>query len=116
MKHILVVDDTPTNLSFVESVLKDTYKLALARSGEKAVKYLEKTHVDLILLDIMMQGMDGFETFECIKQLPLNQDTPVVFLTADVNVENEIKGLKMGSQMLMVDCCYIINVILLKLT
>ena len=97
MKHILVVDDTPTNLSFVESVLKDTYKLALARSGEKAVKYLEKTQVDLILLDIMMQGMDGFETFECIKQLPLNQNTPVVFLTADVNVENEIKGLKMGA-------------------
>ena len=57
MKHILVVDDTPTNLSFVESVLKDTYKLALARSGEKALKYLEKTQVDLILLDIMMQNV-----------------------------------------------------------
>ncbi|MBQ4523908.1 MAG: diguanylate cyclase [Lachnospiraceae bacterium] len=97
MKHILVVDDTPTNLSFVESVLKDKYKLALAKSGERAIKYLEKNQVDLILLDIMMQGMDGFETFEHIKTLPMNQNTPVVFLTADVNVENEIKGLNMGA-------------------
>lgn len=97
MKHILVVDDTPTNLSFVESVLKDKYKLALAKSGERALKYLEKTQVDLILLDIMMQGMDGFETYECIRKLPMNQNTPVVFLTADINVENEIKGLHMGA-------------------
>lgn len=96
MKHILVVDDTPTNLSFVENVLKDKYKLALAKSGERALKYLEKTQVDLVLLDIMMQEMDGFETFERIRQLPKNKNTPVVFLTADVNVENEIKGLKMG--------------------
>ena len=97
MKHILVVDDTPTNLSFVESVLKDKYKLALAKSGERAIKYLEKTQVDLILLDIMMEGMDGFETFEYIRKLPMNQNTPVVFLTADINVENEIKGLNMGA-------------------
>ena len=97
MKHILVVDDTPTNLSFVESVLKDKYKLALAKSGERAIKYLEKTQVDLILLDIMMEGMDGFETFEYIRKLPMNQNTPVVFLTADINVENEIKGLHMGA-------------------
>ena len=53
------MDDTPTNLSFVESVLKDKYKLALAKSGERAIKYLEKTQVDLILLDIMMEGMYG---------------------------------------------------------
>ena len=97
MKHILVVDDTATNLSFIENILKDKYKLALAKSGERALKYLEKTQVDLILLDIMMQGMDGFETFEHIRKLPMSQNTPVIFLTADVNVENEIKGLKMGA-------------------
>lgn len=97
MKHILVVDDTATNLSFIENILKDKYKLALAKSGERALKYLEKTQVDLILLDIMMQGMDGFETFERIRKLPMSQYTPVIFLTADVNVENEIKGLKMGA-------------------
>ena len=68
MKKILIVDDSPTNLQFVESVLNDKYKLALAKSGERAIKFLEKNKVDLILLDIMMPEMDGFETFECIKQ------------------------------------------------
>ena len=97
MKKILIVDDSPTNLQFVESVLNDKYKLALAKSGERAIKFLEKNKVDLILLDIMMPEMDGFETFECIKQIPLNAETPVVFLTADVDVENEIKGLNMGA-------------------
>ncbi|MBQ2800731.1 MAG: diguanylate cyclase [Lachnospiraceae bacterium] len=97
MKHILVVDDSATNLSFVENILKEKYKLALAKSGERALKYLEKTPVDLILLDIMMQGLDGFETYERIKGLSINSNTPVVFLTADVNVENEIKGLNMGA-------------------
>ena len=97
MKKILIVDDSPTNLQFVESVLNDKYKLALAKSGERAIKFLEKNKVDLILLDIMMPEMDGFETFECIKQIPLNAETPVVFLTADVDVENEVKGLNMGA-------------------
>lgn len=97
MKYILVVDDSATNLKFVESVLKDTYKLILVKSGEKALKYLEKNQVDLVLLDILMPDMDGFETFEHIKTLELNRNVPVVFLTADVDAENEIKGLEMGA-------------------
>ncbi len=98
MKHILVVDDSTTNLKFVESILKDKYKLVLAKSGERALRYLEKNTVDLVLLDLMMPEMDGFETFERIKQLELNKNTPVVYLTADVDVESEIKGLKMGAK------------------
>ena len=97
MKKLLIVDDSATNLQFVESVLKDKYKLALAKSGERALKFLEKNEVDLILLDLMMPQMDGFETYEQIKKLPINAETPVVFLTADVDVDNEIKGLKMGA-------------------
>ena len=97
MKHILVVDDSATNLKFVESVLKDSYKLALAKSGERAIRYLETNHVDMVLLDLLMPEMDGFETFEHIKQLELNKNTPVVFLTSDVDAESEIKGLKMGA-------------------
>lgn len=97
MKCILVVDDSTTNLKFVESVLKDTYKLILVKSGEKALQYLVKNTVDLVLLDILMPEMDGFETFEKIKSLELNRDVPVVFLTADVDVDNEIKGLEMGA-------------------
>ena len=98
MKCILVVDDSTTNLKFVENVLMDEYKLALVKSGQLALKYLSKNPVDLVLLDLHMPEMDGFETFEKIRQLEMNQDVPVVFLTADVDVDSEIKGLKMGAK------------------
>ncbi|MBQ7066780.1 MAG: diguanylate cyclase [Lachnospiraceae bacterium] len=97
MKSILVVDDSASNLKFVESVLKDKYKLILVKSGEKALAYLEKKQVDLVLSDIMMPQMNGFELYEKIKVLELNQNVPLVFLTADIDVENEIKGLAMGA-------------------
>lgn len=97
MKKILIVDDSATNLQLVENAMKDHFKLALAKSGEKAIKFLEKNQVDLILLDLLMPEMDGFETFEHIKKIPINANTPVVFLTADMDTENEIKGLKMGA-------------------
>lgn len=97
MKRILVVDDSIANLKFVESILKDRYKLVMVKSGEKALAYLEKNMVDLILLDIMMPEMDGFEVYERIKKLDTNKNVSVVFLTADVDVDNEIRGLKMGA-------------------
>lgn len=98
MKCILVVDDSTTNLKFVENVLKDSYKLILVKSGNQALKYLEKNTVDLVLLDLLMPEMDGFETFERIKQLDCNYDVPVIFLTADIDVDSEIIGLKMGAK------------------
>ena len=54
MKSILVVDDSTTNLRFVDSVLKDSYKLILVKSGEQAIRYLEKNQVNLVLLDLLM--------------------------------------------------------------
>lgn len=98
MKSILVVDDSTTNLKFVESVLTDEYRLTLVKSGQLALRYLAQNLVDLVLLDLHMPQMDGFETFEKIKQLEMNQDVPVVFLTADVDVDSEIKGLEMGAK------------------
>ena len=98
MKCILVVDDSITNLKFVDSVLKDDYKLVLVKSGEKALKYLESNSVDLVLLDILMPELDGFETFRRIKELKQSKNIPVVFFTADVDVESEIKGLAMGAK------------------
>ena len=97
MKCILVVDDSAANLKFVESVLKDQYKLILVKSGEKALTYLAKNPVDLVLLDIQMPDMNGFEVYENIKELHLNRNVPVIFLTADTDVDSEIKGLKMGA-------------------
>ncbi len=97
MKVILVVDDSTSNLKLVENALKENYKLILVKSGEKALQYLTGNQVDLVLLDIMMPEMDGFETFERIKELELNREVPVVFLTADVDVNSEIRGLEMGA-------------------
>ena len=97
MKCILVVDDSTTNLKFVENVLKDYYKLILVKSGEQAIKYLMRNQVDLVLLDLLMPEMDGFETFARIKELELNREVPVIFLTADIDVDKEIKGLGLGA-------------------
>ena len=98
MKRIIAIDDNVTNLKMVERVLKDKYKLVLVKSGEKALSYLENNLVDLILLDIVMPEMNGFEVFECIKKLDNNNNsTPVVFLTADTEVGSEVKGLNMGA-------------------
>lgn len=97
MKIILVVDDSAENLKIVENVLKESYKLILVKSGEKALKYLAKNPVDLVLLDIMMPEMDGFETYDRIRKLEVNADVPVIFLTADTDAGSEVKCLKMGA-------------------
>lgn len=97
MKSILVVDDAITNLKFVENILKDEYKLILVKSGEKALKYLENNYVDLILLDLLMPEMDGIQVFEALRKMEQGSNVPVVFLTANVDVENEIKCLELGA-------------------
>lgn len=97
MKHILMVDDITTNLKFAAEVLKDTYKLSMAKSGKQALKFLEKVQPDLILLDVLMPEMNGYETYEKIKENPEIATIPVIFLTADLDDENEIRGLRMGA-------------------
>lgn len=96
-KHILMVDDVTTNLRCASEVLSDKYKVSMVKSGAQALKFLEKTIPDLILLDISMSDMDGYETLSHIKLNPKWTDIPVVFLTANVDGESEIKGLKMGA-------------------
>lgn len=97
MKTIMAVDDSAEILKIVESVLKNDYRLILVKSGEKALSYLSKRTVDLVLLDIMMPDMDGFETYEKIRKSEQNGGVPVIFLTADMDAESEMKGLKMGA-------------------
>ena len=80
---ILVVDDTPDNLSLMSSLLKDLYKVKVANSGEKALKIVSgDNQPDLILLDIMMPGMNGYEVCEVLKKDPLTRNIPIIFLTA----------------------------------
>jgi putative two-component system response regulator len=95
---VLVVDDTPDNLSLMSGLLKDDYKVKVANNGEKALKIAASdAPPDLILLDIMMPGMDGYEVCQFLKRNPATRDIPVIFLTAKVEVEDERKGLELGA-------------------
>jgi putative two-component system response regulator len=95
---ILVVDDTPDNLALMRELLKDDYQVKLANGGERALALAAQTpHPDLILLDIMMPGMDGYEVCQQLKSRASTQNIPVVFLTAKTAVEDERKGLEMGA-------------------
>ena len=97
MKHILMVDDNTTNLKVAASVLSPYYKLSMAKSGKQALGFLKKSKPDLILLDIKMPEMDGYQTMEEIKLNPDTADIPVIFLTADTEHESEMKGIRMGA-------------------
>lgn len=95
---IFVVDDTPDNLSLMSSLLKPLYRVKVANSGERALAYLENNDIpDLILLDIMMPGLSGYEVLSHLKSTTKTRDIPVVFLTAMSSMEDEKKGLEMGA-------------------
>lgn len=98
MKNIiLVVDDDKTNLTLAQKILLSQYRIAATNSGKAALKYLEKNHPDLILLDINMPEMDGFEVMEQIQKNKETADIPIIFLTADNQPGTEIKCFQMGA-------------------
>ena len=97
MKHILMVDDLITNLKFVGEILKDKYTLSISESGPKALLFLEKTKPDLILLNVNMPHMNGYETMDAIKNNPDTMLIPIIFITSDADRQSEIKGLRMGA-------------------
>jgi putative two-component system response regulator len=95
---VLVVDDTPDNLSLMSGLLKDDYKIKVANNGEKAIKIAQSDNPPaLILLDIMMPDMDGYEVCRRLKSDPQTRDIPVIFLTAKAEVEDEQMGLELGA-------------------
>ena len=97
-RTILVVDDTLDNLSLMANVLKDDYKVKVANSGEKALKIVcGDSPPDLILLDIMMPGISGYDVCKKLKNNPKTCTIPIIFLTAMNGVEDEKKGLDMGA-------------------
>ena len=94
---ILIVDDTPANLALLSDALKSTYRTTVAIDGEKALRLaVSGTPPDLILLDIMMPGMDGYEVCRRLKANPATRNIPVIFVTAMNEVEDETKGLELG--------------------
>jgi len=96
-KIILVVDDTPSNINVVKSVLNDKYSIMAAINGAIALKIMEKQLPDLILLDIMMPDMDGFQVCKKLKENLLTRDIPIIFLTAKADIKDEAKGLELGA-------------------
>ena len=95
---ILVVDDTPANLSLMSTLLKDTYKVKVANRGERALEIAASdTPPDLILLDVLMPDMDGYEVCRRLKAQSTTKDIPIIFITAMGDVENESMGFALGA-------------------
>ena len=97
-KTILLVDDAPANIQVVNSILKDIYKIRIATNGAKALELANATPPpDLILLDVMMPEMDGYEVCTRLKRDSQTRDIPVIFLTGQTEIEDETKGFEVGA-------------------
>ena len=95
---ILVVDDNPTNAKVLFDVLEAAgFRVCLARSGESALEKLQVINPDLILLDVMMPGIDGFETCRRLKADEATQDIPVIFMTALTDTTHKVQGFALGA-------------------
>lgn len=94
---LLIVDDRPNNLQLISELLSTDYKLYIANSGQNALKILDRVIPDLILLDIMMPEMSGYDVCEKLKQNPETKDIPVIFLTAKSSTDDVIKGFNLGA-------------------
>jgi signal transduction histidine kinase len=95
---ILIVDDTPTNLEVLSEALTDAgFDVAVATTGEGAIRQIEYEPPDLILLDVMMPGIDGFETCHRLKANPKTKNIPIIFMTALSDTVDKVKGLSMGA-------------------
>lgn len=94
---ILAVDDTLVNIDVVKGVLAQDYLVQAALNGKMALKIIEKKKPDLILLDVMMPEMDGYELCQILKSQEETKDIPIIFLTAKAQADDETKGLSLGA-------------------
>lgn len=95
---ILIVDDNPTNLDVISEALSSAgYKVAIATSGERAIQQVERRPPDLILLDVMMPGINGFETCKRLKSNTKTCDIPIIFMTALADADHIVKGFDLGA-------------------
>ncbi|WP_207707019.1 diguanylate cyclase domain-containing protein [Heliorestis acidaminivorans] len=97
-QSILIVDDSRTNIMALAELLKDEWAIKIANNGATALRIAEsKSPPDLILLDVMMPEMDGYEVCKRLKESPITKDIPVIFVTAMDSLENEEFGLSLGA-------------------
>ncbi len=105
MKHnkvikplLLVVDDDPETLVMIDELLRDEYRIKVATSGSNAIDIAKDEDIpDLILLDIMMPDLSGFDTCCLLKADPATKSIPIIFLTASTDNDSEVKGLEIGA-------------------
>lgn len=97
MKHLLVVDDDPFTCKMVSLALSKKFKVTTAESGQAALEILEKTSFNLIILDIVMPGMDGWEVIGHIRAKHQSTLTPVMFLTGMTREEDRVRGFRLGA-------------------
>jgi len=96
-QRILVADDEPNNLQLLRQILKDDYNLSFVTSGTKAIEAVNTVSPDLILLDIMMPGMDGYEVCQKLKEEEKTRHIPVIFVSAMSESGDETKGFRLGA-------------------
>jgi serine phosphatase RsbU (regulator of sigma subunit) len=97
-KLILIVDDTPTNIGVISGALRDCYKTKVANSGQKALALASaEEKPDLILLDVMMPEMDGYEVCSRLKADPATREIPIIFLTSQTSPDDETRGFEVGA-------------------
>jgi len=97
MKIVFIVDDSDTSLSIAKRALENQYRVLTMSSGTRMLKFLEKIIPDLIILDIQMPEMDGFEAIKILKSRPLYAEIPVIFLTSSSDSDIEAKGFELGA-------------------
>ncbi len=101
-KTILVVDDSPDNIQLLSGVLKQHYKVKAATRGDRALKIAQKTPPpDLLLLDVVMPEMDGYEVCRQLKSNPQTMNIPVIFISGNISAEEQQKGLDLGAKAYM---------------
>lgn len=96
-QNILVVDDSPFNIRVMVNILKDDYHVIVATSGPEAIEIVSSQSINLILLDVVMPGMDGFEVCKRIKDNEISKEIPIVFITSETSEEEISRGLNLGA-------------------
>lgn len=97
IQKLLIVDDSRLNIKLIAELFKDDYEVIVARDGRQALKRVKSNPPDLILLDIMMPEMDGYEVCQRLKENPETKDIPIVFLSSMSDADNEYRGLDLGA-------------------
>ncbi len=95
-KRVLAVDDAPENLALIIAILKERYTMSVATNGQKALQMAASLRPDLILLDVLMPEMDGFEVCRALKENESTKEIPIVFVTSSAKAEEIDKMLKAG--------------------